>query len=225
MSTSTLNYKKLNPKNTKTPDACVIWLHGLGASADDFLDVVPQLTLPHDIAVRYIFPQAPSMPVTINMGISMPAWYDLYGLGLDSKQDEPGIRSAEELLAPLIEEQVEDGIPSEKIILAGFSQGGALALHTALRFPKKLAGVMALSSYLPIADFLEEEKSSANYGLPIFVAHGEQDAVLPVVAAEMTIKYLRELDYPVVEKFYPMAHELCLEEINDISEWLTDVLG
>jgi phospholipase/carboxylesterase len=222
---TTLTYKQLNPKNETTPDACVIWLHGLGATADDFIPLVPQLSLPKDLAIRFIFPQAPQIPVTLNMGVMMPAWFDLLGLGLDSKQDELGIRSAEDLLAQLISEQIEQGIPSKKIVIAGFSQGGALALHSALRYPKKLAGVMALSSYLPLADFLEEEKSAANYGMSVFVAHGENDAVLPLVAAEMTCRYLRDLDYQVEDHIYSMAHEVCMDEVNDISVWLTKVLA
>lgn len=221
---NTLTYKKLNPKGDARAEACIIWLHGLGATADDFIPLVPELNLPDDLAIRFVFPQAPQMPVTLNMGTTMPAWYDLFGLGLDSKQDEAGIRSAEVLLAQLIAEQVEDGIPSDKIVVIGFSQGGALALHTALRYQQKLAGAMVLSSYLPIADFLEEEKATENYGLPVFVAHGVKDAVLPLEAAEITCKYLRDLDYQVDDHVYPMGHEVCLAEINDISVWLSRVL-
>lgn len=222
---TTLIYKKLEPKSSEKPTACIIWLHGLGATADDFIPLIPQLNMPEDLSIRYIFPQAPTQPVTLNNGMRMPSWFDILGLGLKSEQDESGIRAAEELLTPLIEEQINDGIASERIILVGFSQGGALALHTGLRFQQKLAGIMALSSYLPIADFLEEEKSAINYGLPIFVAHGTKDAVLPVEAAEITCRYLRDLDYPVEEKIYPIGHELCFEEVKDISHWFTQVLG
>lgn len=222
---NTLEYQQLNPKECQQePDACIIWLHGLGATANDLMPIVPQLTLPDQFDIRFIFPQAPMQPVTINMGTKMPAWYDISGFGIDSQQDEAGIRATETALVELIDTQIAEGIASEKIVLVGFSQGGAMALHTALRYPKKLAGVIALSSYLPIADLLEEEKTPANYGLPIFIAHGDNDAVLPLQAAHITCQYLKDLDYQVSENYYSMGHEICPSEINDISTWLNKVL-
>lgn len=222
--TTTLSYQQLEPKSASIPDACVIWLHGLGATADDFIPLIPQLGLPENHAIRFVFPQAPIQPVSINNGSKMPSWFDILGLGLKSEQDEAGIRAAEILLISLIDAQIAAGIASDKIVLVGFSQGGALALHTGLRFQKRLAGIMALSTYLPIADFLEEEKSAINYGLPIFVAHGTKDAVLPIEAAEITCQYLRDVDYAVEERIYPMGHEVCAAEVRDLSAWLVNVL-
>ena len=217
-----LTYLEINPPNM--PAYCVIWLHGLGATADDFVSIVPQLNLPDDLAVRFVFPQAPMQPVTLNMGYVMPAWYDILGLGLDSQQDGPGIRQAQTQLSALINAEIAQGIASEHIVLAGFSQGGALALQTALRFPQKLAGVMALSSYLPLADCVAVEKNIENANLPILITHGISDKVLPLLAGEMTSKHLAELGHPVTFKTYPMAHEVCSEEIHDIVTWLQKIL-
>jgi phospholipase/carboxylesterase len=218
-----LDYKIIEPK--ETANACIIWLHGLGASADDFVPLVPQLQLPLGAEIRFIFPQAPVQPVTLNGGYEMPSWYDIYGLDRDSKQDEPGIRNSEQMLMGLINEQIDLGVPSERIVLAGFSQGGAVVLHTALRFAQKLGGVMVLSSYLPIADFLAEEKNPANSQLPIFIAHGEKDTVVPLLSAELTLQYLQAENYEVDMHLYPMGHEVCLAEISDISQWLQTSLG
>jgi phospholipase/carboxylesterase len=218
-----LDYLEINPKNTAK--ATVIWLHGLGAGADDFLSIVPQLKLPESLAVRFVFPQAPILPITINNGYEMPAWYDIYGFDRTSQQDEQGIRNSEELLAQLINNEINHGIPSDRIVLAGFSQGGAIALHTALRCKQTLAGVMVLSSYLPIAEFIAEEKSVENANLPIFVAHGSDDAVLPLTMAQLTREYLQAHDYPIDWHIYPMAHQVCLEEIRDISAWLQKILA
>jgi phospholipase/carboxylesterase len=217
-----LSYKSIEPSNTAT--ACVIWLHGLGATADDFMPIIPQLKLPEELAVRFIFPQANILPVSLNRGFEMPAWFDIYGIALKSRQDEVGIRASETDLLELINAQIEQGILSERIVLAGFSQGGARVLHTALRFPHKLAGAMVLSSYLPIAEFLAEEKSSANQALPIFVAHGECDDVIPMSTAELTCEALQTEQYQLETHFYPMAHEVCGQEIADISAWLQRVL-
>ena len=217
-----LTYLEIDPSST--PVYCVIWLHGLGAMADDFVSIVPQLNLPTDLAVRFVFPQAPMQPVTLNMGYVMPAWYDILGLALDSQQDDPGIRQAQMQLDELINAEIASGIASEHIVLAGFSQGGALALQTALRFPQKLAGVMALSSYLPLADCVAAEKNSENANLPILITHGISDKVLSIVAAEMSSEHLTELGHPVTFKTYPMAHEVCFEEIHDIATWLQQIL-
>lgn len=218
-----LDYLEINPN--VTAKASVIWLHGLGASADDFMSIVPQLKLPESLGIRFVFPQAPVMPITINNGYEMPAWYDVYGFDRLSKQDESGIRRSELQLAKLINNEINNGIPSDRIILAGFSQGGAIALHTALRFAQKLAGVLVLSSYLPIAEFIADERHKANAQLPIFIAHGSDDNVLPLVAAELTREYLQAHDYPIDWHIYPMAHTLCYDEIRDISAWLQKVLS
>jgi phospholipase/carboxylesterase len=218
-----LKYLEINPN--RPPTAAVIWLHGLGAGADDFLSIVPQLKLPDSLGLRFVFPQAPILPITVNNGYKMPAWYDVYGFDRYSKQDEQGIRHSEKQLTQLINNEIDNGISSDKIVLAGFSQGGAIALHTALRFKQKLAGTMVLSSYLPIAEFIAEEKSEENTGLPIFLAHGEDDPILPLVAAELTREYLSAHNYPIDWHLYPMAHTLCLEEIRDISNWLQKVLA
>lgn len=219
-----LDYLEINPKDTA--NTVVIWLHGLGANADDFMSIVPQLKLPASLAVRFVFPQAPTLPVTINNGYEMPAWYDIYHLDRhrDSEQDEVGIRRSELQLAQLLQAEINKGIPSERIILAGFSQGGAIALHTALRCKQKLAGVMVLSSYLPLASFIAEEKSVENAHLPIFIAHGSNDNVLSIEFAESTREYLEAHQYPIDWHIYPMAHQICPEEIRDISAWLQKVL-
>lgn len=223
MEKKSLDYLEINPNNPAK--ASVIWLHGLGASADNFMSIVPQLKLPEELAIRFIFPQAPSLAVTINNGYEMPAWYDVYGFDRTSKQDEQGIRLSEAQLTELINSEIRNGIPSEKIVLAGFSQGGAIALHTALRFKQKLAGAMVLSSYLPIAEFIADEKSEENAKLSIFIAHGDADNILPLVAAELTQEYLVAYDYKIEAHIYSMAHQVCHEEIKDISNWLQKVLA
>ena len=217
-----LTYLEINPATE--PQACVIWLHGLGASAEDFLPLVPQLHLPDSLSLRFVFPQAPLQPVTLNGGYSMPAWYDILGLAFNSTQDELGIRQMQTQLDVLVNREIDNGIASNKIVLAGFSQGGALALHSALRFSQRLAGVMALSSYLPLADFVVAEQGAVNKELSIFLAHGINDTVLPLAASQMGHTFLTELGYSVVFKTYPMAHEVCAAEIVDISKWLQHVL-
>lgn len=217
-----LTTTEVNPATT--PRACMICLHGLGASADDLISLALKLQLPQRLAVRFVFPQAPVQPVTMNFGHSMPAWYDLFGLALDSRQDEAGIRRAEMLLAQVIQSEITAGISSNKIVLAGFSQGGALALHTALHYSQRLAGVFALSSYLPLANLLANEMSNANQQLPIFLGHGSADKVLPQAASEISKAQLEKLGYSVTLKIYPMAHQVCQQEIADISAWLQQLL-
>lgn len=212
-----------NPKITHK--ASVIWLHGLGADGHDFVPIVPQLQLPEALGVRFIFPHAPVRPVTINAGMTMRAWFDIFGLTPGSKQDEAGIRNAEQMVAQLIQQENELGIPSEKIVLAGFSQGGALALQSGLRYPKRLAGIMGLSTVLALAEKLPQELSPANKDIPIFLAHGTQDMVVPLTLGEMMRQYLMSMGYAVSWKTYPMAHSVCQEEIKDISHWLQKVLA
>lgn len=205
----------------------VIWMHGLGATAHDFESVPPELGLPADLAVRYVFPQAPSIPVTLNGGMVMPAWYDILSLGTGTSgrsQDEPGIRRSESQIRALVDREVERGIEPSKIVLAGFSQGGAMALHTALRYPERLAGVMVLSAYLLLHDQLESEASPANRDLPVFQAHGSFDPMVRLEWAEMSRKHLEDVGWAVEWNLYPMAHQVCLEEIQSIGRWLTKVL-
>lgn len=198
----------------------VIWLHGLGASGHDFEPIVPELKLPESLAVRFIFPHAPERPVTINNGMVMPAWYDITGLDFDKRADLDGFVSSGALVEAFIASEIDKGIPAERILLAGFSQGGALALHTGLRYPQRLAGVMALSTYLATGTSLAEEGSLANRDIPILYAHGLQDPMIPLGQAMKSRDRLKELGYDVEWHQYMMEHQVCMEEITDISRWL-----
>jgi len=198
------------------PVAAVIWLHGLGADGHDFEPVVPELRLSKP--VRFVFPHAPVQPVTINNGMRMRAWYDIFQFG-SGREDDKGIRASQKMLEKLIEQQ-----PVEKVILAGFSQGGAIVLQTALRHPKKLAGVMALSTYLPLAATLDAERNAVNAQIPIFMAHGQHDDIIPIQRAQASRDALQKLGYKVEWHDYPMPHSVCGEEIRDISAWLTKLL-
>jgi len=206
-----------------TPGAAVIWLHGLGADGHDFEPIVPELRLPASKPVRFIFPHAPQRPVTINMGMRMRAWYDILQMG-GGPEDEKGIREAQGMLEDLIAQQMKQGIPAEKVVLAGFSQGGAIVLQTALRHPERLAGVMALSTYLPLAKALEQERAAANHDLPIFMAHGKFDDIIPIDRARQSRDLLKKLNYPVEWREYPMPHSVCAEEIADLSAFLVKLL-
>ena len=205
------------------PDAAVIWLHGLGADAHDFEPVVPELRLPASKSVRFVFPNAPQRPVTINMGMRMPAWYDILQLG-GGAEDEAGIRESQAALEKLVAIQKQKGIPAHRIVLAGFSQGGAIALQTALRQPERLAGVLALSTYLPLQAKLEKERHAMNADLPVFMAHGSFDPMIPMPRAAQSRDALQALGYPVEWREYPMPHSVCPEEIGDIAEFLLKVL-
>ena len=202
--------------------ASVIWLHGLGADGHDFAPVVEQLDLPQ---VRFVLPHAPQRPVTLNGGYVMPAWYDLLGLEMGAPQDEVGIRAAQCDIEALIAREQARGIPPERIVLAGFSQGGALALHTALRHPQRLAGVLALSTYLPLQPLLERERHMANAGLPIFVAHGVDDTVIGLDICRLTVDVLAQHGYALTCREYPMPHAVCPEEIDDIRSFLRKALA
>ena len=205
------------------PQAAVIWLHGLGADAHDFEPVVPELGLPATKPVRFVFPNAPQRPVTINMGMRMRAWYDVLQLG-GGPEDEAGIRESQALLEKLISVQLHKGIPARKIVLAGFSQGGAIALQTAPRHAERLAGVMALSTYLPLQGKLEQERNPINNDLPVFMAHGSYDPMIPMVRAQHARDTLMALGYPVQWREYPMPHSVCPQEIADIAEFLVRIL-
>lgn len=206
------------------PSASVIWLHGLGADGHDFEPIVPELRLPAVPAVRFVFPHAPVRPVTLNFGMQMRAWYDILGLDRKSKQDETGIRDSEGRIRELIGREHDRGIAYRRIVVAGFSQGGAMALHTALRFDHTLAGIMALSAYLPLEASVETEADAANADTKVFMAHGAMDPVLPQQMGEAARDFLHERGYAVEWHSYPMAHAVCAEEIGDIARWLTGVL-
>jgi phospholipase/carboxylesterase len=201
-----------------SPDLAVVWLHGLGADGHDFEPIVPELGL--RFPVRFVFPHAPVRPVTINGGSSMRAWYDILGFDRQAKEDEAGIRASAAAVTALIDREVERGMRSDRIVLAGFSQGGAIALQTALREPRPLAGVLALSTYLPLAATLAAERSAANAAMPIFMAHGTADNVLPLSLAEFSRRALRALGYRVDWHTYDMAHSVCMEEVSAIGAWL-----
>jgi len=208
-----------------TPSASVIWLHGLGADGHDFEPIVGELNLRNSLAARFIFPHAPNLPVTLNGGYVMPAWYDIAYPDLTLGEDEAGIRDSQQKVEQLIRREIERGIPASHIVLAGFSQGGAMALQTGLRYRDKLAGILALSTYLPLKSTLPEERSIANLDIPIFMAHGTLDTVIPPKSALSSRDFLENLGYKVEWHEYPMAHSICPEEVNDIGKWLGQVLG
>jgi len=202
-------------------NASVIWLHGLGADGHDFAPIVKELGIPN---LRFILPHAPVRPVTINNGYAMPAWYDIYGLNNDSQQDEAGIRATENNIVALIEHQLAQGIPANRIVLAGFSQGGAIALHTGLRYPQRLAGILALSTYLPLKSSLLADRQPANLDIPIFMAHGEFDSVITLATSQTSKAVLATAGYAIDWHEYAMAHSVCAEEIDDIRDFLTRIL-
>jgi len=213
----------IEPPETAT--ASVIWLHGLGADGHDFEPIVAELGDAVTRHVRYVFPHAPRIPVTINGGVVMRAWYDITETDLAKRADESGVRSSAGILEELIEEEIARGIPSTRILLAGFSQGGAIALHTGLRYSKPLAGIMALSTYLPLPEAVVDERQQCNGDIPIFLAHGSQDPVIPLALSEQSRALLASLGYRVQCHTYPMAHSVCPEEIRDIAIWLQQVLS
>jgi phospholipase/carboxylesterase len=201
----------------------VIWLHGLGADGHDFEPLVPMLGLPRRLALRFVFPHAPERPVTINMGARMRAWYDIVRLG-GGAEDSAGIHQSQALLEGLIARERERGIAPGRIVLAGFSQGGAIALHTGLRHAERLAGIMALSTYLPLPATLETDRSPANADVPIFMAHGLNDEMIGIARALASRDALEALGYALVWHEYPMAHAVCEEEVTAIAGWLAGVL-
>lgn len=223
MTEALLDAEIIEPNNKA--DACVIWLHGLGADGHDFVDVVPSLGLPREHQIRFIFPHAPTMPITMNGGMVMPAWYDIGAIDLRAVQDEKGIKKSEGAIKALIEAQIQSGIKSERIILAGFSQGGALALHTALRYPRPLAGVMVLSAYLPLQELLAKEMHSVNSRIPLFMAHGFMDTVVSYWIGQQSCTHLQAAGFEVDWHSYPMAHTVSLSELHDIGVWIKNALN
>ncbi len=220
--------KKLLPRfemeSAPSPTAAVILLHGLGANGHDFAGLVPELDLKGCQGIRFVFPHAPSIPVTVNAGYAMPAWYDISGTDLISDQDAAGIQRSELEVLGLIAHEIERGIPSERIVLAGFSQGAAMTLHTALRTPFALAGIMALSGYLPLADRLAIERSHANLLTPVFMAHGRHDTVVVPRRGEEARDALLALGYPVEWHSYDTEHNVTSEEVEDMAAFLRRVL-
>jgi phospholipase/carboxylesterase len=211
-------------ETTTTPAASIVWMHGLGADGNDFVDIVPELRLPADRGVRFVFPHAPMRPVTINGGYVMRAWYDIRDDGGTRREDPAGVRASQAAIEALVARERGRGIPASAIVLAGFSQGGAMALHTGLRHPERLAGVMALSCSLPVADTLAAEAAPANSDVPIFMAHGTHDQMIPKARAQRAYDTLTGLSYKVEWHEYPMPHSVCMEEVADIAAWLGRVL-
>ena len=210
------------PQKTEEATHSVIWMHGLGANANDFVPVPPYFRLPENLNIRFVFPNAPAIPVTINNGYVMPAWYDILTMDIGGKrEDEAGIRKSIEDINKLIEREIERGIPAKNIFLIGFSQGSAMALSTGLRYSKKLGGIVGLSGYLPILEQTADERAPANQDTPILMIHGSLDQVVQVSRGEESRDHLRELGYEVEWHDYPMQHEICAEEIRDINDFLS----
>lgn len=210
---------------SEQPTAAVIWMHGLGADGNDFVPIVRELDLDGCPGIRFVFPHAETMPVTINNGYVMRAWYDILGMDLVRREDESGLRASQARIEALIAREIERGIAPDHIVLAGFSQGCAMTLQTGLRYPQKLAGLMCLSGYLPLADKIADERSSANQRTPLFMAHGRGDGVVVINRAEASRDKLKELGYAIEWHEYLMPHSVCAEEIDDISAWLKQVLA
>jgi phospholipase/carboxylesterase len=212
-------------ETSRPATASVIWLHGLGADGHDFEPIVPELDLPDALAVRFVFPHAPMQAVTINGGAVMRAWYDVYALQGQRREDADGVRASQALVEELIAREKSRGVQASRIVLAGFSQGGAIALQTGLRHGERLAGIMALSTYLPIASTLAAEAAAANRAVPIFMAHGMNDPLIPSERAIISRRQLEAAGYAVDWHEYPMEHAVCAAEISDIAAWLQRVLG
>jgi len=206
------------------PRHAVIWLHGLGADGHDFEPIVPQLVRPEWPPLRFLFPHAPVRPITLNNGLPMRAWYDIAGFDLAQRQDEPGIRTSIGAVDALIAGEVQRGVPPSNIVLIGFSQGGAVALAAGLRHAQKLAGIVALSTYLPIADRTTSERHAANAATPIFMAHGVFDPVVPQMLGERSRDQLRAWGFTVDWHSYPMAHQVCPLEIEDLAAFMAAIL-
>lgn len=204
--------------------ASVIWLHGLGADGYDFVDVIPALSLPKEHGIRFIFPHAPSQAVTLNGGMYMPAWFDIKAIHLKAEEDVIGIKKSAQMIQKLLDAQKVRGIPYEKMILMGFSQGGALALYTALRFPAALAGVAGLSTYLPVRDSLAKELDPQNKHISVFMAHGLMDPVVPFALGEMSCQILQNVGLKPAWHPYPMGHMVCLPELLAIGKWIEQCL-
>ncbi|OXR50736.1 MULTISPECIES: alpha/beta hydrolase [unclassified Pusillimonas] len=215
----------LEIETAPNPTHAVIWMHGLGADGNDFAPIVPELGLGSSPAIRFIFPHAPVQPVTINNGMHMRAWYDILSMDIGGRrEDETGLRASQAAIEALIARENSRGIPTQNIVLAGFSQGCAMTLQTGLRHAEPLAGLVCLSGYLPLADTLANERHTANANIPVFMAHGTQDPVVAIERAQASHDAMTALGYGITWKTYPMPHSVCLEEIRDISAFLKQVL-
>ncbi|KRB88997.1 alpha/beta hydrolase [Noviherbaspirillum sp. Root189] len=222
---STNSLETIEIETTPNPTASVIWLHGLGADGNDFVPIVRELDLSGCPGIRFVFPHAPTMPVTINNGYVMRAWYDVLGTDLVKREDETGLRKSQAMVEQLIAHEKARGIPAHKIVLAGFSQGCAMTLQTGLRHPERLAGLLCLSGYLPLHAVVPDERHSANHDTPIFLVHGRGDPVIPIDRAEKSRDILQSLGYNVEWHAYNMPHSVCAEEIDDVSAWLKRILA
>lgn len=208
-------------ETSANPTHSVIWLHGLGADGNDFAPIVPELVAPAWPALRFVFPHAPVRPVTVNGGMPMRAWYDIVGVDLVSRQDETGMRASSASVETLIARENERGVPTERILLAGFSQGGAIALSAGLRHADRLAGIIALSTYLPMQESFAVERAAAHTATPIFWGHGTGDPIVPLTRGVTSRDLLQSLGYPVSWHTYPMPHSVCAEEVADLRSWMT----
>ena len=206
------------------PSHSVIWLHGLGADGNDFVPIVQELALPA-IGIRFVFPHAPMRAVTINGGFVMRAWYDIVSQDIARKEDELGLRQSQTMVEELIAREAARGVPANRVVIAGFSQGGVIALQTALRHPRRLAGAMSLSAYLPLVDKIDRERNAANNDMPVFLGHGTSDNVVPLVLGKASRDQLIKMGYDVDWHQYPMAHSVCAEELEDLSGWFSRVLS
>lgn len=218
MSSPLLPFVDVNP--SKPHDAVVIWLHGLGDSGNGFAPIVPQLNIPSEYAIRFVFPHAPIRPVTINNGFEMRAWYDIKSMDFENRADRAGVEESVKLVENLIQSEIDKGIAPERIVLAGFSQGGVIAYHLSLRYPHQLAGIMCLSTYMCDNEPDEVNWHNANKGTPILVGHGKWDDVIPPELGKLAYSRLNELGYNIEWKDYPMQHNVCLEQTQYISQWL-----
>jgi phospholipase/carboxylesterase len=218
-----LDAVEINPPDP--PRACIIWLHGLGADGHDFAPLIPELGIVQELGVRVVLPHAPERSVTVNAGMVMPAWYDIPASDFLRHEDVHGIRQSQQQIVALIEREIAAGLAPQRIVLAGFSQGGAIALHTGLRYPQPLGGILALSTYLPLPGLLDDEAAPANTSVPILLAHGSHDPVVPLALAERTRMQLTARGHVVEWHVYPMSHSVCPVEVQDIRKWLVTRLG
>ena len=218
---TTLSTIEIQPSTTHRYS--IIWLHGLGADGHDFESIVPQLRLKSQASIHFIFPNAPIQAVTINNGMRMRAWYDILEMSLERKVDIVGIYESAKAIEVLIEQEIARGIAAENILLAGFSQGGLIALHTGLRYSQKLAGIVALSTYLPTVDSLNTEATTVNKAIPIFMAHGLMDSIVARQTGKIAFNALKAMNYPIKWFEYPMEHSVCMEEVKDIADFINEL--
>jgi len=222
MTNDLLPHIKIGPDDAQFS---VIWLHGLGADGHDFEPIIPELQLSNDYKIRFILPHAPNLAVTVNDGMEMPAWYDILDSAkIDAQQDTKGIHQSANVINAFIEHEISQGVPAKNIFLVGFSQGGVIALQTGLRYPKKLAGILGLSTYLPLPDTLPAELHDANKNTPLMMAHGQHDQVIPIAIGKYSCELIEKQGVAVQWHEYPMEHAVIPDEINDISKWFTGIL-